>query len=89
MDTRLRLADKNGSEIGYLDGVDVDIDVGADNDFELNTSVQNWDKQMTFDSLVYIEETGLAVSFKKWKVIRPRMLSMQGEIRFVGCLQRK
>lgn len=57
MDTRLRLADKNGSEIGYLDGVGVDIDVGADNDFELNTSVQNWDKQMTFNSLVYIEGT--------------------------------
>lgn len=57
MDTRIILADKNGVEIGYLDGVETDIDIGTDNDFELKTSVQNWNKQMTFDSLVYIEET--------------------------------
>lgn len=57
MDSKVRLADRNGIEIGYLDGVEVDIDVGTDNDFELRTSVQNWDKQMTFDSLFYIEGT--------------------------------
>ncbi len=57
MDSKVMLADKNGVEIGYLDGVEADMDVGTDNDFELKTSVQNWNKQMTFDSLVYIEGT--------------------------------
>ena len=57
MDSKVRLADRNGIEIGYLDGVKVDIDIGTENDFELRTSVQNWDKQMTFGSLVYIEGT--------------------------------
>lgn len=65
MDSRIILADKNGTEIKYLDGVEADIDIGTDNDFELKTSVQNWDKQMTFDSLVYIEGTEFGGSIKE------------------------
>lgn len=89
MDSRIMLADKNGTEIGYLDGVEADIDIGTDNDFEIQAKVRNWKKEMTFDSLIYVPETEFGGIIKEMESRTSQDMVFARGNTFRGMLEKK
>lgn len=57
MESRVILTDASGKELGYLDKIEADFEVGEKNDFEIRINVEDWNPDITFDCLAYIQET--------------------------------
>ena len=57
MESRVILANASGKELGYLEKIEADFEAGGKNDFEIRISVEDWNPNITFGCLLYIQET--------------------------------
>ena len=54
---RFIVAQKDGKELSYLDGVDVDMEVGGSNDFEIKTGADTWNGKLGFEKMIFLNDT--------------------------------
>ena len=76
---RLVASDAKGLEKGYID-VDLDLEIGEQNDFETRTSLEIWDKEkLDYGNRIYVEGTEYGGLLEEMKVI-----TSQNEIVWLG-----
>lgn len=57
MELKVVAADASGKELAYLDDVEVDVDIGTDNDFELTISIADYGENYAYGNRIFIPDT--------------------------------